>query len=144
MPNWYVQEGDIYADFLNGSRVGAVRPGHITFVSKVMSSHPDKVLSFIKGHQKEIGANRMITVTAPFAISVDGLRKVAGGKKQGKWVYQYKPDGLKVKSVSNAAAELEYEKKIKAKLTKYIKQLGEDVKSIEKMKRGLTKLRDGL
>ena len=148
--NWMVRNGKIYAPYLNGGRmfppavVGSVLPGLIRFNSKNLQNSPSKVFNFIKGHQKELGTNKLLTVSAPFRISADGLRKVAGGKADGKWVYQYKPDSLKRASMQNATKELQHAKKIKRKLTKYVQQLDKDVKSIEKMKKGLMKLRDGL
>ena len=146
--NWIVRGGMIYAPFVSdGLRmgspplVGSVEPGRISFYSRTVGFSPNKVFKFINGHQRDLGHHRMITITAPFKISADGLRKVDGGKQRGYWVYQYKPDNLKI---TNSLTELKYARKVKTKLTKYVKQLNSDIRSLEKIRTGLVKLKDGL
>lgn len=145
--DWIVDKGFIYATFVEDKSavlVGRVKPGYITFTDKNLVKFKSKVSNFIKGHQSEIGPNKEIVVQVPFDLSINGLRKVAGGKKVGKWIFHYKPIEKKLVTKNDARAELDFVKKSKAKLDKYIQRLSSSITSLQKTHRGLIKIRNNL
>lgn len=142
--NWIVDRGGIYATFIDRKAavmVGKVRPGYIVFNSPQLSSFKPKVVDFIKGHQRELGTEKTIFVEAPFSISVDNLRKIGGGKKQQKWIYQYKPTSHKL---INVRGEVRFMKQSKTKLDKYISRIESSINALQKIRKGLIKIKNGM
>ena len=153
MRNWIVyNRGGIYATFMNTKgpvMVGKVIPGYkeyppkeyIIFFYPQLSYFKSKVIDFIKEHKRKLGYEKQIIVEAPFSISVNDFRKISGGKKHGKWIYQYKPASNKL---ANVQSEIRFMKQSKAKLDKYISRIENSINSLQKIRKGLIKIKNGL
>ena len=149
--NWSINSNrKIKALFLvnqyrNPVTVGRIENYQIILDYKILKDYPDRVAKLIKAIHENRGDNsQAFNVISKFSIkNIDGLRKTYGGKSQNVWRYSYKPDANKVTS-QGAVQELNHAKHIKKKLSKYLVQLKSDISSMEKLHKGLKKLRNSL